>query len=85
MTLEMFMNIYLVLPKLFKKKLQLSLLVHISLQRYQIIAKLGKLLWTKNWLWSMLKEMVRFYFLCGYNVMFKKSFSKENFRILNTV
>ena len=85
MTLEIIMNTYLVSPKLFKKKLLLCLLVHISLQRYQIIAKLGKLLWTKNWLWSVLKEMVRFYFLNGHNVMYKKSFSKENFRILNTV
>ena len=34
----------------------------------------------KNWLWSILKEMVRLYFLYDYIAMHKKSFSKENFR-----
>ena len=40
---------------------------------------------SKNWLWSVLKEMVRSYLLYDYIAMHKKSFSKENFRILNTL
>ena len=56
-----------------------------SLPFYQMVAKLGRLVQTKNWLWSVLKEMVRSYFLYDYIAMHKKSFSKENFRILGTL
>ena len=65
MTLLMFVNTYLVSLKLFKKKLLPYQLVHISLQFYQMVAQLGRLVQTKDWLWSMLKEVVRLYFLCG--------------------
>ena len=85
MTLVMFMNTYLASHKLFKKKLLPCQLVHISLQFYQMVAKLRRLVQTKNWLWSVLKEMVRLYFLCDYIATHKKSFLKENFRNSNTV